>query len=52
MSLPSGRLGSVVVAVAFSKPTVLFSDTGETPSLPTLMHRLGDPVYPGVAANL
>lgn len=52
MPLPSGRLGSVVVAITFSETTVLFSNTGETASFPTLMHRLGDPVDPRVAANL
>ena len=50
--LPSCRLWSIVVAVAFSEPAVLFSNAGETPSLPTLVHRLGDPVDPRVAANL
>lgn len=52
MSLPSGRLGSIVVATTFSEPTVLLSDAGETASLPSLMDRLGDPVDSGVAANL
>ena len=52
VSLPSGRLGSVVVTITLSKPTVLFSNACETAGLPTLMHRLGDPVNPGVAANL
>ena len=50
--LPGGRLGGVVVAAAFSEATVLFSNTGETTSLPALVHRLGDPVDPGIAANL
>jgi len=50
--LPGGRLGGVVVAAAFSKTTVLFSDACETASLPALVHRLGDPVDPWVAANL
>lgn len=50
--LPSGQLGGVVVAIAFSKPTVPFSNAGETASLPTLMHRFSNPVDPGVAANL
>ena len=50
--LPSGRLWGVVVATAFSKTAVLFSDAGETTSLPALVHRLGDPVDLGVAANL
>jgi hypothetical protein len=49
---PSGRLGSVVVAIALSEPAVLFSNAGETASLPTLMHRPSDPVDPGVTANL
>jgi len=48
--LPSGRLGGVVVAAAFSKTAVLFSNTGEATSLPALVHRLGDPVDPRVAA--
>ena len=30
----------------------LLADAGETASLATLVHRLGDPVYSGVAANL
>jgi len=49
--LPGGQLGGVVVAVAFSEPTILFSNAGETASLPALVHRLGDPVDPRVAAN-
>ena len=50
--LPGGRLGGVVVAAAFPKSTVLFSNTSETASLPALVHRLGDPVDPRIAANL
>jgi hypothetical protein len=50
--LPSGRLGSVVVAAAFSKTTVLFSDAGETASLPAFVYRFGDPADPRVAADL
>jgi len=49
--LPGGRFGSVVVATAFSETTVLFSDAGETASLPALVHRLGDPVDSRIAAN-
>ena len=52
VSLPGGRLGSVVVAVAFSETAVLFSNAGETASLPAFVHRLGDPVDPRVATNL
>ena len=52
VSLPGGRLWGVVVATAFSKTAVLFSDAGETASLPALVHRLGDPVDPRVATNL
>jgi len=48
---PGGRLGGVVVAVAFSKTTVLFSDASETTSFPAFVHRLGDPVDPRIAAN-
>lgn len=50
--LPGGQLGSVVVAISFSETTVLFSDAGETASLPALVYRLGYPVDPRVAANL
>jgi len=50
--LPGGRLGGVVVAATFSETAVLFSNAGETASLPALVHRLGDPVDPWVAANL
>ena len=50
--LPGGQLGGVVVAIAFSETAVLFSNTGETTSLPALVHRLSDPVDPRVAANL
>jgi len=50
--LPGGRLGGIVVAVAFSEPPVPFSNAGETTSLSARMHRLGDPVDPRVAANL
>ena len=50
--LPGGQLGGVVVAAAFSKTTVLFSNTGKTASFPALVHRFGDPVDPRVAANL
>ena len=50
--LPCGRLGCVVVAAAFSKTAILFSDAGETASLPAFVHRLGNPVDPRVAANL
>jgi len=49
--LPGGRLGGVVVATAFSETAVLFTNAGETASLPALVHRLGDPVDPRVAAN-
>jgi len=49
---PGGQLGGVVVTVAFSETTVLFSNAGETTSLPALVHRLGNPVNPWVAANL
>jgi len=49
--LPGGRFGGVVVAVAFSETSVPFSDAGETASLPALVHRLGDPVDPRIAAN-
>ena len=52
VSLPSGRLGGVVVAAAFSKTAVLFSDAGKTASLPALVYRLGDPIDPRIAANL
>jgi len=48
---PGGQLGGVVVAAAFSETTVMFSNAGETTSLPALVHRLGDPVNPRVAAN-
>ena len=40
------------MAAAFSETAVLFSDAGETTSLPALVHRLGDPVDPRIAANL
>jgi len=49
--LPGGRLGRVVVAAAFSETPVPFASTGKTASLPALVHRLGDPVDPSVAAN-
>jgi len=49
--LPCGRFGSVVVTAAFSKTAVPFSDAGETASFPALVHRFGDPVNLGVAAN-
>lgn len=49
---PCGRFWSVVVTAAFSKTAVPFSDAGETASLPSLVHRLGDPVNLGIAANL
>jgi len=49
--LPGSQLGGVVVAVAFSKTAVPFSDACETASLPALVHRLGDPVDPRIAAN-
>jgi len=49
--LPGGQLGGVVVAVAFSKTAVPFSNAGETTSLPALVHRLGDPVDPRIATN-
>jgi len=49
--LPGGRLGGVVVTAAFSKTAVLFSNAGETASLPALVHRLGDPADPRVTAN-
>jgi len=48
---PGGQLGGVVVAVAFSETAVLFSDAGETASLPALVHRLGNPVDPWITAN-
>jgi hypothetical protein len=50
--LPGGVLGGIVVAAAFSETAVLFSNAGETASLPALVHRLSDPVDPRVAANL
>jgi len=50
--LPGGQFGGVVVAAAFSETTVVFSNAGETASLPALVHRLGDPVDPCVATNL
>lgn len=50
--LPCGQLGGVVVATAFSETAVLFSNAGETASLPALVHRLGDPIDPRVAADL
>lgn len=50
--LPGGRLGGVVVAAAFSKTAVLFSNAGETASLSPLVHRFSDPVDPRVAADL
>ena len=40
------------MAIPFSEPAVLFSNAGETPSLPTFVYRLGDPVDSRVAANL
>ena len=49
---PGGQLGGVVVAAAFSETTVMFSNAGEATSLPALVHRLGNPVNPRVAANL
>ena len=49
---PGGQLGGVVVAVALSETTVLLSNAGKTTSLPALVHRLGNPVNPWVAANL
>ena len=49
---PGGRLGGVVVAVAFPETTVLLSNTCETASLPALVHRLGDPVDPWIPADL
>jgi len=49
--LPGGRLGSVVVAAAFSKAAVLFSNAGKTTSLSALVHRFSDPVDPRVAAD-
>jgi len=48
---PCGRFWSVVVTAAFSETAVPFSNAGETASLPSLVHRLGDPVDPGIAAN-
>jgi len=48
---PGGLLGGVVVAAAFSKTAVPFSDAGETTSLSALVHRFGDPVDPRVAAD-
>jgi hypothetical protein len=50
--LPSGQLGSVVVAVAFSKTTVPFSAACETTGISALVHGLGDPVNPGITADL
>jgi len=49
--LPSGRLGGVVVAAAFPKATVLFSNAGETASLSALVHRFGDPVDPRITTD-
>jgi len=51
VSLPSGQLWSVVVAVAFSETTVLLSNAGETTSLPAFVHGLGNPVDPRVPAD-
>lgn len=50
--LPGGQLWGVVVAVAFSKTAVPFSNAGETASLPAFVHRLGDPVDPRITTNL
>ena len=50
--LPGGQLGGVVVAAAFSKTAVPFSDACETASLSALVDRFGDPVDPRVATDL
>jgi len=49
--LPSGQLGSVVVAMTLADTTVLFAGAGKTTGLPALVDWIADPVDPGVPAD-
>jgi hypothetical protein len=51
VSLPGSQLWGVIVTVAFSETTILFSDTGETTSLPAFVLRSGDPVNSGISTD-